>query len=187
MPLQANPKRHEMPSTAIVIGIDLETANPQGAICEFAAVGLDLKTGSTVLSCVTLIDPGPVDWHFMNMAIHGIRVADVRGKPSIRSVWKTFSAELSRRADHALFAHNASFERRILAGHIPSTAKIEIQCTIRLAKSALSLPNYRLPTVCAALKIPFRETHRAEPDARAAANVARRLILSQGRAGSTPR
>jgi DNA polymerase-3 subunit epsilon len=172
-----------MQSPAIVIGIDLETANPRGAICEFAAVALDVRTGTTIFSCVTLVDPGPVEWHFMNSAIHGIRSAHVRGKPSIRATWKSFEAELSRRTDHALFAHNASFERRMLAGAIPSSNATEIQCTMRLAKATLALSNYRLPTVCAALKIPFRETHRAEPDARAAAEVARRLILGHGRAG----
>jgi DNA polymerase III epsilon subunit-like protein len=35
-----------------------------------------------------------------------------------------------------------------------------------------------LPTVCRALGIPFRETHRAEADARAAAEIARRLVIA---------
>lgn len=176
-----------MQPPTIVIGIDLETANPQGAICEFAAVALDLGTGATIFSCVTLVDPGPVDWHYMNTAVHGIRRSDVQGKPSIRATWKLFEAELSRRTDQALFAHNASFERRVLAGSIPSSASTEIRCTLQLAKAAMTLSNYRLPTVCAALKVPFRETHRAEPDARAAAEVARRLILGQCRAGARSR
>jgi DNA polymerase III epsilon subunit-like protein len=36
--------------------------------------------------------------------------------------------------------------------------------------------NHKLPTVCEVLGIPFRETHRAEADARAAAEIARRLV-----------
>jgi NAD-dependent DNA ligase len=45
-----------------------------------------------------------------------------------------------------------------------------------LSKSKLQSNNYKLASVCAALKIPFSETHRAEPDARAAALIAARLI-----------
>jgi DNA polymerase-3 subunit epsilon len=81
-----------------------------------------------------------------------------------------------------MFAHNAPFERSCLSRALGSKCDIEIECSLRLARATLDSRDHKLPTVCKALGIPFRETHRAGPDARAAAHVARVLVARQGAA-----
>jgi hypothetical protein len=56
----------------IIIGVDIETANLHGAICEFSAVGLELETGAELFVVTSLVDPGDVDWDHL-FGKHGVR------------------------------------------------------------------------------------------------------------------
>ena len=170
----------------IIVGVDIETANLRGAVCEFGAVGLDIDTGRELFVIASLIDPGEVAWDPFAIAVHGIRPHQVLGKPSITEVWDRFLTELEYQAGvtgrpSRVFAHNASFERSQLTHALGPRMTVQFECTVRLARKGLAATppvNHKLPTVCRALGIPFNETHRAEADARAAAEIARRLVIA---------
>ena len=161
----------------VIIGIDIETTGGSHNICEFAAVGLETETGAEIFSVTSLVDPGPVKWNYFAMRVHGISPEMVCGKPNIAEVWNSFKKVLSGYTPTPrCFAHNASFERTHLGNGLVKKLDVALECTIALAKTRIALNSYKLPLVCAALGIPFNETHRAEADARAAALVAHRLL-----------
>jgi DNA polymerase-3 subunit epsilon len=178
----------------IIIGVDIETANLHGAICEFSAVGLDLDTGAELFVVTSLVDPGDVDWDPFAMRVHGIHPREVRGKPAIHAVWDRFLTELEYQAaktgrPRRVFAHNASFERSQLTRALGDRMQVEFECTVRMARRGLrefAPRNHKLPTVCEVMGIPFRETHRAEADARAAAEIARRLVVREAANEQSP-
>lgn len=162
-----------------IVAIDVETVNPQGAICEFAAVAIDCMSDKVLFTVSSLVDPGQVDWIEMTTRIHGIQRHQVDGKPLIADVWKEFTSKLTSVKEPRLFAHGGT-ERSCLEKALGEKFRqftIKIECTLALAKSSLQLPSYKLSTVCKALGIPFDETHRATPDATATAHVARHLLL----------
>ena len=161
-----------------IVAIDVETVNPQGAICEFAAVAIDCMSGNVLFTVSSLIDPGQVDWIEMTTRIHGIQRHQVDGKPLIADVWKEFTSKLTSVKGPRLFAHGGT-ERSCLGKALGEKFRqftTTIECTLALAKSSLQLPSYKLSNVCKALGIPFDETHRATPDATATAHVARHLL-----------
>ena len=161
----------------IIIGIDVETTGNENGICEFAAIAIDAVSCAELFVVSSLVDPGDVEWNPFAMRIHGITPAKVRGKPKILDVWKTFQSKLVPFAPHArLFAHNAQFDQRHLSATLRSRMYQTLECTLKLAKKRLDLKSNTLPLVCSALKIPFRETHRAEPDARAVSKIAQHLL-----------
>lgn len=171
-------RNEELPD--VIVGIDVETCNPQGAICEFAAIAIDIETGASVFTVTSLIDPGNADWHPITTGIHGIRRAHVAGKPKLAVVWHQFRDELERIDRVRVFAHNASADSRWLSNGLGRPLDLEVECTIALAKRTTALTSYRLPDVCRALGIPFNETHRAVADARATATIARQLLMGGG-------
>lgn len=161
-----------------IVAIDVETVNPQGAICEFAAVAIDCMSDNVLFTVSSLVDPGQVDWIEMTTRIHGIQRHQVDGKPLIADVWKEFTSKLTSVKEPRLFAHGGterSCLRKALGEKFSQFTTIE--CTLALAKKSLTLPSYKLSNVCKALGIPFNETHRATPDATATAHVARHLLL----------
>lgn len=163
-----------------IVAIDVETVNPQGAICEFAAVAIDCKSGRDLFTVSSLVDPGQVDWIEMTTRIHGIQRHQVDGKPLIADVWKEFTSKLTSVKGPRLFAHGGT-ERSCLGKALGEKFSqfTTIECTLALAKKSLTLPSYKLSNVCKALGIPFDETHRATPDATATALVARHLLLKR--------
>lgn len=166
-----------MPTTPTsLVAVDVETANPNGDICEFSAVAVDMASGARIFAVTSLVNPGPVAWSRMIMGVHGIFEDDVVGMPSIREVWARFLAEASRCGSPPIYAHHASSERGWLGRALAPTALPDIECSMVLAKRSIELPNYRLGTVCAHLGIPLVDAHRAEPDAAATAEVVRRLL-----------
>ena len=160
-----------------IVAIDVETVNPQGAICEFAAVAIDCMSGNVLFTVSSLVDPGQVDWIEMTTRIHGIQRHQVDGKPLIADVWKEFTSKLTSVKGPRLFAHGGT-ERSCLGKALGEKFSqfTTIECTLALAKKSLTLPSYKLSNVCKALGIPFDETHRATPDATATAHVARHLL-----------
>jgi len=166
----------------LIIGVDIETSSLATGICEFAAIGLDADSGREVLRVASLVNPGPVEWQSAAMQIHGITPAMVQRSPSLLEVWADFRTRCRREAlNSRIFAHNAPFERRHLQRSLGPTFDVQIECTLALAKSRFESTSYRLPVVCSRLGIPFHETHRAEPDARASALVARTLLTHSRR------
>lgn len=164
-------------STTILVGIDVETVNHAHAICEFAAIGIELATGTRVFGIATHIDPGDVTWDSRISSVHGITKADVFGKRRFESVWRDLETWLTCGHTVRLVAHNAAFDRTAIARAVGDSRVPPIECTYERARKALPLPNHKLATVCMALDIPLVNAHRAADDAAAAAELARRLEL----------
>lgn len=153
--------------------IDFETANPRRASA--CAVGLvRVRDGLIVDTFDTLVQPprGHHSFSPYNVAVHGITAADVVGAPT----WDVVYGKIARFAGgDALVAHNASFDRSVLAqasGALGITVpRTRWLCTRDTARSTLDLSSYTLPVVAAALGIPAHDHHDALADARQAARV----------------
>lgn len=158
-----------------IIVFDTETTglSPQRGhrIIEIGAVKLE---GSEVVAEFhSLIDAGiPIDPHAQ--AVHGISRAMLRGQPFAEEVLPRFRDFIGR---STLVAHNAPFDTRFLRAdfaRIGFGLPNRIACSLKLSRSILDLPNYRLETVYRALggRIdPSIQRHRALDDARMAAFV----------------
>jgi DNA polymerase-3 subunit epsilon len=115
--------------------------------------------------------------------IHGIAERDVA---KAREFDLVFSQMMEFKGDLPLVAHNASFDMSVLRRtselYGMTLPDIDFFCTRVFAERSrhLNLPSYSLVNVCDALEIPFNETHRAEADAFACANVALRLSEAEG-------
>ena len=162
----------------LAIGIDIETVNQSGGICEFAAVGID-RDGREVFRLASLVNPGDVPWVQSVAGVHGITRRQIAEAPTFSAVWQAFIGRLGGASPRpTLVAHNASFERtQIEAALGGRSLGVEIACTLEVARSRIGdrLPNCSLPTVCAALRVELPQHHRAEPDARACAHLWWRL------------
>lgn len=156
------------------VAIDFETANEKRwSPCEVSVV--KVHNGVITDSLTRLIRPhSDVVFSPWNMQIHGIRPSDVAKSSEFDSVVEEL---LEFASGFPLVAHSAGFDMSVLR----QTAELyEIKlpdltyyCTRVLAQRSpkITLPNYRLVNVCDALEIAFNETHRAEADAIAAAEV----------------
>lgn len=161
----------------LFIGIDVETVRRNHGICEFAAIGVDPE-GACRFRFASLVDPGPGEWVPMCVAKHGINQEEVRGKPGFNLVWDRFLSELADLTPgYCMVAHKASFERSAITADLGlSTLPLDLGCSWMLAKQQLQgLDSYSLDAVCRALNIDLLRHHRAEPDAMAAAHIARIL------------
>lgn len=173
-------KGMSMAKTSLYIGIDVETARPNSGICEFAAVALDAD-GKPVFNLSRLVDPGISPWDAGCRRIHGISPDDVAGRPRFQAVWNEFLESIGRMESHDVrcFAHNASFERRVLAADLGlEVLPFEIECTLQVSRQFLEdLESHSLDRVASVLGVPLANHHRAEPDATAVAHLARLLDL----------
>ena len=102
------------------------------------------------------------------VAIHGITDEMLKGASPISEILPEF-AEFC--GDNLLIAHNAIFDFQFLSRAVqefqqPSPRGLVLD-TCNLSRKAFpGLVNYKLSTLCEYLKISFRESHRAEADAR---------------------
>jgi len=157
-----------------IVAIDFETANyaPESA-CALGVVAVE--DGKITRTDYSLIRP-PQN-HFVFSYLHGIRWTQVRNQPSFIEVWDSF-AELLCGADF-LLAHNAPFDRRVLAaccafaGREPALPPFI--CTVRVARSVWNFRPASLDNVCLQLGISLRH-HHAESDALACATIAIRAM-----------
>ena len=179
-----------MSETTLYIGIDVETALPSSGICEFAAVGID-GGGTIRFRYASLINPGPITWNDGCIGVHGIHPHEVRGQPDFATAWQGFLDQLDRLSgfDAKLYAHVARFERTAITTDLGATSlPVELRCTRDLARSRIdALDRFGLADVCRYLDVPLHNHHRAEPDATAAAHVARILESRPTVASTGPR
>lgn len=163
--------------------IDFETANSRrGSVC---AVGLaKVRDGVVVDSSSWLIKPPPSVGHFapMNIAVHGIRPADVFRAPS----WvESLQRILAFAGADRFVAHNASFDRSVLRGACAETGQSvppnAFHCSVDLSRRLLDLHSNRLPHVAQALGLGAFRHHDAGSDAEicaaAVVAIARRHAL----------
>ena len=163
----------------VFIGLDVETTNARGGICELAAVAIGAD-GAELGAFERLVQPGNDGWDPRVCAVHGITQSDVMGSPVLSALWFDFIQWLRRWPEGTqVWAHNAAFEHRVLMADVgPDPLEFELVCSLKLARRRVpSLPSHRLSVVCAALGVPLIDAHRAGPDARAAAHVVRLLHM----------
>ena len=144
------------------VAIDFETANYEPtSIC---SVGLVVVRGGEITQRMhRLVCPEP-NYYIRRFSeqVHGIYPADTCGAPTFDAVW----SEIVPWVEGLPFvAHNDYTYGTFL-------------CTLRQARRVIprtSIANYRLPTVCAYLGIPFDRHHYALADAEGCARIALRL------------
>jgi len=156
------------------IAIDFETANEKRwSPCEVSLV--KVQGGSVVSRFTRLIRPHKTaSFNPRNIEIHGITASDVSSANEFDAVFR----EMVEFIDGLpLVAHSAGFDMGVFsqtaALYELQLPKIEYFCTRVLSQrsSKLDLANYKLVNVCDALGIDFEESHRAEADAIACAQI----------------
>lgn len=159
-------------ASLIPIVLDVETTGfgKQDRILEIAAIALDPATWETVDEYDTLINPqrdvGPT-------GVHGISASMVEAAPTFAEI----VADVARRLQGTVvIAHNLAFDIRMLTYEfdrcgIPFDAGVGL-CTYRETRQKLIL-------ACEERSIPLSHQHRALADARATAELARKLNLRE--------
>lgn len=159
------------------LALDFETATAQwNSPCE---LGLAVVRNGVVADVRNWLIK-PASWpHFSpwNVAVHGIRPADVADAPTFDEVWE----QVLPLVEHAtLVAHNASFDMGVLRGTLASYRLrhplFQYFCSVSLSKRIWPhMPKHDLKTLCVRNGIPLIH-HRAGNDAEATA----RLVLRAG-------
>lgn len=148
-----------------VIIVDTETTGA-GVGARLVEVGaIRVKDAKVVEQFQTLVDP---EMHIPSYVtkIHGITDAMVAGAPKVRLVLNAF---LEFVGDRPLLAHNAAFDRGILAQELQratlTSPSIPMFCSLKLARRVFpQAPNHKLSTLAVYLKIPDAPAHRALAD-----------------------
>ena len=153
------------------VAIDVETANADVAsICQ---VGLALyRDGGLVEEWKTYVDPQD---HFMgvNISIHGIDAAMVRGGPTLPEVSGTICRFLDDRVSLAHTGFDRASIRQAFAKYSlrhPRCTWLDSAKVVRRTWSEFSRRGYGLGNVCAFLGYEYG-AHDALEDAKAAAHV----------------
>lgn len=103
--------------------------------------------------------------HRAAAAVHGLSKDDLRDK----QLDLARAQSLIGAAD-VLIAHNARFDRRMLAGVIPDVEAMVWRCSVKQVNWPQDLPNKKLDTICAHFKISRPLPHNALADAQAVAD-----------------
>ena len=159
--------------------VDVETTGFGWAdrIIEIAMVAMDPDSWETVDEYDTLLNP---ERDVGATGVHGINASMVEAAP----VFGEVAADLARRLNGAvLVAHNLPFDSRMLCQEFRrNDVKVDMGaglCTLRTTRA-------KLPTACAERGIPLPCAHRALADARATAELARRLWGEGADLGARP-
>ena len=151
------------------LAIDFETADygPDSA----CAVGLvRVENGAIVARASYRMRPPRSEFVFTY--IHGIRWEDVQGEPTFGELWPTI--EPMFRGVHFLAAHNAGFDRGVLAACCGAAGlrppDIPFECSMVTARRKWGIYPTKLPDVCRRLRIDLNH-HDASSDAEACARI----------------
>lgn len=156
--------------------IDFETANDQrSSACALGIVCIE--DGIITEQRYFLIKPPGVYFHPFNIAIHGIRRADVIDQPDFAELWPAIKHYFE---DCIIIAHNASFDMSVLRAtldyfEIPYP-NLRYGCTCLMSKKQWpERLSHRLNDVAAMLDIDFLHHHALE-DAQACAQIAIHIL-----------
>jgi DNA polymerase-3 subunit epsilon len=164
------------------VAIDFETADygPDSA----CAVGVVRVEGLEVVRRETLLIRPPRP-RVMFTHVHGITWDMVKDAPGFADTWPRLAPLLEGAA--VLAAHNASFDRRVLAACCAAAGFAApaqpFLCTVQLARRTWGLKPNDLPSVCRRLGIGLLH-HDAGSDAEACARIV--IAAVGGRGGNTP-
>ena len=159
---------------AKVVALDFETANypRESAI----ALGICIIEDNIIKETRSWLFRPPGNGIYIRedfIRIHGIRPADLRGKPYFQGVWQEIAGYLEN--VDLLIAHNAGFDRSVLhavADHYNIVLpRYNWQCTVNIARRTWPhLVNHKLPTVCEHLGIELKH-HDPASDAEACSRI----------------
>jgi len=150
------------------VALDVETANPDmSSICQIGIV--HFEDGEVVDSWSSLVNPKDY-FDDMNVSIHGIEEADVRGAPD----FKQASAEVARRIAGQVVAIHTAFDRSAITRaslkhgvEPPECLWLNTASVARRAWPEVAQKGYGLSALSKKFGIEF-EHHNAVEDARAA-------------------
>jgi DNA polymerase-3 subunit epsilon len=155
-----------------VVAIDFETANEQRS--SPCAIGLAwIENGEIIQVEHHYIRPIDMRFSGWNIAVHGIRPADVEDADEFPAVLSRLKSRIERAT---VIAHNASFDisvmRRTCELYRLPFPEFDYLCTVQVARNTWpDLPSGKLNAVCDFLGVAFKH-HDAAQDAFACASVA---------------
>ncbi len=162
--------------------VDVETPNRYSrSICSIGIVRIQGDAPPVRLHY--LVNPCD-DFDAANIAIHGIRPADVEREPGLNEIWPLIEPYFT---GCLLVAHNALFDlpviRKALLREDITAENWRYLCT--LEKSRRHIPktafgSHKLNDLCAGLDIPLEHHHNALDDALACANLYEHLKTRYG-------
>jgi len=134
--------------------IDTETASLQGGVVELAWLKVDAELNVVDSMCSRCNPERPIDPGAQ--AIHGISDADVANMPTLGILAASFTEPIY------FIAHNASFDKRMLKGHIEADKTL---CSLALSRQFIKgTTNNKLATLQAELNLPPQPSHTALGD-----------------------
>ncbi|MFO0939197.1 MAG: exonuclease domain-containing protein [Pirellulales bacterium] len=166
------------------VAIDFETANHRAnSACQLAAVVV--RESQIVDEHCWLIRPPSNQFSRFNIAVHGIRPADVAKAPNMAAIWPEFQSVMQ---NQILVAHNARFDVSVLLSSLGEYSigcpDFEFHCTRMLARAAWpGRPRYGLKPLGVWLGLNFKH-HDALEDARVCAKIALRVESMFGQVDS---
>ena len=160
-------------TTGRYVALDFETSGY--AAHSACAVGLcRIEDGVVTHSFYSLIRPPSSRVLFTH--VHGLTWPMLKDAPTFTEVWPQLVAFME--GSHALLAHNAGFDRRVLHASCQALELVQPQlpflCTLKGARRSLPLASRALDSVCGYFGIPL-DHHHAGSDARACAEIYLRL------------
>jgi DNA polymerase III subunit epsilon len=167
--------------------VDVETTglHPSTAeIVEVAVVHVDASGGITD-RWDTLVRPLSA---VSGTRVHGITATMVREAPRFADIAGHLQERLAGRV---AVAHNLPFDSRFLAAQFGEAGIVAAHiplgvCTLRLARSHLPGPAFKLPDCCAQAEIVLTDAHSALGDATATARLLGFFISRGVKPGGTP-
>lgn len=159
--------------------IDYETANSSRASA--CSVGyVVVQEGYVVRSQHEYIRP-PTGLEFTNSWLHGITAEHCEDAPE----WMSVMEDMVAANPGAPLISYSSFDKGVwnaawqLQGDV-AVPDVQFLDALVLARRALELPGYSLPTVAAALQVPSFNHHNAEDDALACARIVLEIAAKRG-------
>ena len=160
-------------TTGRYVALDFETSGY--AAHSACAVGLcRIEDGVVTDSFYSLIRPPSSRVLFTH--VHGLTWPMLKDAPTFTELWPQLVAFME--GSHALLAHNAGFDRRVLHASCQALELVQPQlpllCTLKGARRSLPLASRALDSVCDYFGIPL-DHHHAGSGARACAEIYLRL------------
>ena len=160
-------------TTGRYVALDFETSGY--AAHSACAVGLcRIEDGVVTDSFYSLIRPPSSRVLFTH--VHGLTWPMLKDAPTFTALWPQLVAFME--GSHALLAHNAGCDRRVLHASCQALELVQPQlpflCTLKGARRSLTLASRALDSVCGYFGIPL-DHHHAGSDARACAEIYLRL------------
>lgn len=159
------------------VAIDFETANSfRGSPCEVSLVKVTEGRVSEILTSFIFQN----NFDAFNVMLHGIDSKVVKKAPTFEEFWPKM---LDFIGDLPIVAHYAAFDTGVIRDALSNwnfTTPLNYFCTVVMSRKVFDFPTYSLPWVAGELGLEFEESHRAEADAVACAQIALRIMSEQG-------